>query len=1096
MGLQRVRLFVAVGLTFLAVAAAAQSNPITIENQQAGTTAWQIPFGSAGSDGVGQMKGYASAVSVNKGDSITFYVSVNPAQSYTIDVYRLGWYQGQGGRLLQHVGPLSGTQQPTCPTDATTGMIECHWAPAYTLATQTSWTSGIYFAKLTNSQGFQNYIVFCVRDDGRVAPLLFHQNVTTYQAYNDYPYDNSTGKSLYAFDSHGANTISGGPQAVKVSFDRPYEYDGSGNVYSNTFLAWEYPFVRWMEKSGYDVTYSTDVDTHINPSMLLKYNGILSVGHDEYFSKPMYDGFFAARDAGVNLAFFGANPIGWQIRFEPSSSGVANRVIVCYRNANLDPVTDPTLKTVQWRDPPVNRAEQQLVGVQYTVMVPWIQATNAWQDYIVSNSGHWVYAGTGFKDGDKVPSIVGYEADQLFNQYPVPNAVSGTYILLSRSPLNTNNLVGNSSVYQAQSGAWVFAAGSNAWSYGLDNYNSVPSLVDSRIQQTTSNILNQFINPPNNFSIVGATSSQIVTQGGSTSYGVNITPSGSFNGSVTLSVNGLPGGATASFAPNPATTTSTLSVTTSASTPAGTYPLTITGISGTLTHTATVTLVVTPLPDFSLSASPSSQAINPGGATSYGIAINSLSGFNGPVTLSGSGQPSGVTLGFALNPGTSSSPSTLSVTTSASTPAGTYTLTVTGTSGTLTHSVTVTLVVNLPDFSLSASPASQTVNPGGTASYSIPINSMNGFNGPVTLSGSGQPSGVTLSFAPNPGTSSSTLTVNTSGTTPVGSYTLTITGVSGSLTHTTTVSLAVAIPDFVMAASPASATLQVGGSTNYTITIAPIAGFAGSVTFAVSGLPTGANGTFTPNPATSSSTLSVTTPTSTPAGTYTLTITGSSGALSHTVGVSLTLNPSGVKFDKAVSSDFQWGGNSITTPPIIISGGANRAAMIMVSMVANNATGITATLGGVTGTLIPGTDTGNATSGRTMIFCVTNPPPGSQSATVSWTTSMGADVGVIAVTGANQSTSCTNGTFAATNSSPSRTTSVTITSSPGDLTATLAFTQNVWVTPFTNQTLKFGPDSSAVGGDIGPGTGTTTHSWTDQFSGEWHAVSGANFKAF
>jgi hypothetical protein len=993
---QRVRLFVAVGLTLIAVAAAAQSNPITIENQQPGTTAWQIPWGSAGSDGVGQVKGYASAVSVNKGDNITFYVSVNPAQSYTIDVYRMGWYQGQGGRLLQHVGPLNGTHQPTCPTDATTGMIECHWAPAYTLATQTAWTSGIYVAKLTNSQGFQNYIIFCLRDDSRAAPLLFHQNATTYQAYNNYPYDNSTGKSLYQFNSFGANTISGGPQAVKVSFDRPYEYDGTGNVYSNTFFYWEYPFVRWMEMSGYDVTYSTDVDTHINPSMLLKYNGILSVGHDEYFSKPMFDGFFAARDAGVNLAFFGANPSGWQIRFEPSSSGVANRVMVCYRDANLDPVTDPTVKTVQWRDPPVNRPEQSLVGVQYTVMVPWIQQTGAWQDYVVTNSGNWVYAGTGFKDGDRAAGIVGYEADQLFSGYTQPNAVSGTYTLLSQSPLHVNNLVGNSSVYQVASGAWVFGSGTNAWSWGLDNYVSSTSLVDSRIQQTTSNILNRFINPPNNFSIVAAPSSQSVTQGGSTSYGVTINPSGSFSGQVTLSVNGLPTGATANFAPNPATTTSTLSVTTGTSTPAGTYTLTITGISGTLTHTATVTLVVNPLPDFTLSASPSSLTVNPGGTTSYSIAINSIAGFSGQVTLSATGQPSG----------------------------------------------------------------------------------------------------ATLSFGTNPATSSSTLSVNTSATTPVGTYMLTITGVSGGLTHTTTVSLLVATPDFAMAASPASRTVPVGGSTNYTVTIAPIAGFAGQVTFTVGGLPTGANGTFNPNPTTSSSTLSVTTATSTPAGTYTLTITGSSGALSHSVQVSLTLNPPGVKYDNAVSSGFQWGANSITTPPIIIGGTANRAAMIMVSMVANNATGITAKLGGVTGMLIPGTDTGNTASIRTMIFCVTNPPSGSQTATVSWTNSMGADVGVIAVSGANQSTPCLNGIFAASNSSPSTTTSVTVTSNSGDLTATLATTSNAWVTPFTNQALKWGPDSSSVAGDIGPGTGSTRHTWTGQFLGEIHVVSGANFKSF
>ncbi|PYN83335.1 MAG: Ig domain-containing protein group 1 domain-containing protein, partial [Candidatus Rokuibacteriota bacterium] len=119
-----------------------------IENQQPGTSQWRLS--AKGTDAVGQIKGYASATSVNKGGNITFYVSVNPAaQNYTIDVYRIGWYQGLGGRLMQSIGPLIGVQQPTCPTDATTGMIECQWAPAYTLATQTSWTSGIYLALLT-----------------------------------------------------------------------------------------------------------------------------------------------------------------------------------------------------------------------------------------------------------------------------------------------------------------------------------------------------------------------------------------------------------------------------------------------------------------------------------------------------------------------------------------------------------------------------------------------------------------------------------------------------------------------------------------------------------------------------------------------------------------------------------------------------------------------------------------------------------------------------------------------------------------------------------------------------------------------------------
>src|SRR6266851_8610792 len=115
-------------------ASVAQSNPIVTENQQPGTSNWQISYNFTATDAVGQIKGYGSATSVNKGQNMTFYVSVNPAQTYTIDVYRMGWYQGLGGRLMQHVGPLNGIQEPTCPTNSSTGMIACNWSPAYTLA--------------------------------------------------------------------------------------------------------------------------------------------------------------------------------------------------------------------------------------------------------------------------------------------------------------------------------------------------------------------------------------------------------------------------------------------------------------------------------------------------------------------------------------------------------------------------------------------------------------------------------------------------------------------------------------------------------------------------------------------------------------------------------------------------------------------------------------------------------------------------------------------------------------------------------------------------------------------------------------------------
>ena len=571
--------------------ASAADNPIVIENQQPGTSEWQGSNVTWTNDAAGQMKGYASATSVNKGENITFYVSVNPAQSYTIDVYRVGWYQGLGGRLMQHIGPIQGTSQPTCPMDATTGMIACNWSPTYTLATQSSWTSGIYLALLTNAQGFQNYIVFTVRDDNRVAALMYQQSVTTYQAYNDYPHDKATGKSLYEFNSYGATTVTGTTRAAKVSFDRPYADDGTGNA-GQSFLSWEINFVRWMEKTGYDVTYSTDIDTHTNGGRILNYRGFLSVGHDEYWSKPMYDAVQSARDAGVNLGFFGANAVFWQVRFEASSSGVPNRVLVCYKDASIDPVADSNLKTVKWRDSPgPNRPEQALIGIQF------VNAFSENIPYIVANSGNWVYAGTGFADGDSVPGIVGYEVDRSFSEYPQPNAVSGSYALLSHSPFTVSGSqdYANSSVYQAPSGAWVFATGTISWSWALDNYGG-RNLVDARIQQTTANVLDRFVvsaAPVPDFTFSASPASQTVIQGNSTSYAVTITPSNGFNSGVTLSVSGLPANTSASFSPNPATSSSTLTVTTSRpTTQTGNYALTITGNGGGRTHTKVVNLLV------------------------------------------------------------------------------------------------------------------------------------------------------------------------------------------------------------------------------------------------------------------------------------------------------------------------------------------------------------------------------------------------------------------------------------------------------------------------------------------------------------------------
>jgi hypothetical protein len=377
-----------------------------------------------------------------------------------------------------------------------TGLAECAWSSSYHFTVPTTWVSGVYLAKLTNAANWQNYIVFAVRDDARHSDLLFQQSVTTYQAYNNYPNDVPpdapggskplTGKSLYEYNSSNVVLGTGQTRAAKVSFDRPYSNDdGAGD-----FLDWELYFVRWVEESGYDVSYTTDVDTHAAGSRLLDHKAFLSVGHDEYWSKQMFDSVAAARDAGVNLGFFSGNAVYWQVRFENGSSGAANRTMVSYKSATLDPVSGPTT-TVKFRDPPVDRPEQTLMGVMSTGVQPNGAAPAS---HVVRNATHWVYADTGVLENEAIPGVVGYETDRYVNTFPSPVVVPGSYVLLSASPYASTNGqdYANASIYQAGSGAWVFAAASIEWSWGLYNYGNA-QYADPRIQRITANVLDRFV---------------------------------------------------------------------------------------------------------------------------------------------------------------------------------------------------------------------------------------------------------------------------------------------------------------------------------------------------------------------------------------------------------------------------------------------------------------------------------------------------------------------------------------------------------------------------------------------------------------------------
>ena len=230
------------------------------------------------------IEGYASRTSVRPGESITIYVSTNPPSPFLIEIYRLGFYQGHGGRFMIKTGPIKGVVQPDPPVGAKR-LRECAWAPCASITVPADWTSGVYLGKLTAERdGLQSYVVFVVRDD-RKADFLFQVSDTTWNAYNRWP-------SQFSLYDDGKKEWYWGPN-VQTSFDRPYgKYcqivDAPLSVGSGEFLLWEFPLAYWMEQAGYDVSLISNLDTHADPAGLRRAKGWLSVGHDEYWSSAMF----------------------------------------------------------------------------------------------------------------------------------------------------------------------------------------------------------------------------------------------------------------------------------------------------------------------------------------------------------------------------------------------------------------------------------------------------------------------------------------------------------------------------------------------------------------------------------------------------------------------------------------------------------------------------------------------------------------------------------------------------------------------------------------------------------------------------------------
>ncbi len=440
------------------------------------------------------MEGYADPASVAPGDVLRLHVRA-PAGVSRVDVqvFRLGWYGGAGGRLVATMRRIKVDRQPEPWRDPATGLVEPRWSAALAVAVPASWTSGLYMAVLA-AGAVRRWAPFVVREGLPSAPILVVSAVATAHAYNTWG-----GASLYS--AVGQAAAGGARRASAVSLARPLAAErGSGTV-----LRWEYPFARWAERAGFDVAYAADIDLELHPESLIGRRLVVLVGHPEYWSVPMRQAVEGALAAGTNLAFLAANAVYWRIRVDAGSGG-PGRTIVCYKDAGRDPLaaTDPARATVRWRDDPAADPESRLIGQEYA------HICSPASDFVVADPGHWVFEGTGLGAGDRLAGLVGPEYDSVDISSDVPAGLA----VLARSPVvaRTGQESGGLAIpgapaqtatfYVAPSGASVFSAGTIQWSWGLDGWSSgaartgrrrrsTDARVDPRVGVITSNLLHR-----------------------------------------------------------------------------------------------------------------------------------------------------------------------------------------------------------------------------------------------------------------------------------------------------------------------------------------------------------------------------------------------------------------------------------------------------------------------------------------------------------------------------------------------------------------------------------------------------------------------------
>ncbi len=443
---------------------------VAAENRHAGTAAWRLPGPRAQVGGVarGDVIGYVAKEAVEVGQTERIYVSAPGSRTVRVRIFRMGWYGGTGGREVLVSRPLRVVAQPPCAHSFITGLTQCAWRPTLTFVVPSALPTGVYIARLSARTGESDclFVVLAARPQ----PLLAQLPTSTYEAYNAWG-----GDSLYPGGADRVR-ITGSHQGVEVSYQRPYDsVTGAGQ-----FFARDVAMIRFLERYGYPVSYTTSESVDADPDQLAGPRALIDFGHSEYWSERQADAFARARNSGTSLLFLGSDTLAWRVRYARASKGAGDRgspdqTIIAYKQfAALDP--DRSRPTGLFPDGGATLTGSAYLGCITPRLARPGPPTYRYYPWIAQPAGgpSWLFAGAGISAATVIPGIVGYELDARTAASPRDTEVVGRGAASCMGaekgePVQRRGAdIAQTTLYTAPSGALVFNTGTLGWELGLE----------------------------------------------------------------------------------------------------------------------------------------------------------------------------------------------------------------------------------------------------------------------------------------------------------------------------------------------------------------------------------------------------------------------------------------------------------------------------------------------------------------------------------------------------------------------------------------------------------------------------------------------------